>query len=160
VEQPNEARHLRLQLQPATSCRRTHSWAFDSPKRRKPAYLTFRQITGTSFRLLVIADSAFGCEDLTGCDSLAMRGHIIALASETCDVARFAFAAELNSAADALEHGKLISLALTEVAWPILGPTNLAASLEAGKLFLKISAFWHPEFNYSSLQLCQCETTV
>ena len=61
VEQPNEARHLRLQLQPATSCRRTHSWTFDSPKRRKPAYLTSRQITGTSFRLLVIADSAFGC---------------------------------------------------------------------------------------------------
>ena len=54
-------------------------------------------------------------------------------------VVRSSFAAELNSAADALEHGKLISLALTEVAWPILGPTNLAASLEAGKLFLKIS---------------------
>ena len=118
-----------------------------------------------------------------------MRGHIIALASEACDVANLAsscimksenvqvqildwsarrqkrmvrssFAAELNSAADALEHGKLISLALTEVAWPSLGPTNLAASLEAGKLFLKISAFWHSEFNYSSLQLCQCETTV
>ena len=83
VERPNEARYLRLRLQPATSCRRTHNRAFDLPKRHKPAYLTFRQITCTSFRLLVIADSAFGCEDLTGCDSLAMRGHIIALASKS-----------------------------------------------------------------------------
>jgi hypothetical protein len=134
--------------------------------KRKPAWLNFKAIPQPA-RLLVIADAAFRREDTTG---LAMRGYLLCLAGPAVDannltftgdaapestqvqilewasrrqkrVVRSTFAAELNSMADAIEGGKLLNLALTEISFPRWSMTQLATALEQGKLLLRLDVF-------------------
>ena len=145
--------------------------------RRKEAFLCFKSVPGP-VRLIVVADSAFRREDLTG---LAMRGHVIALASPPADIAhralqgdgppetvtvqildwsarrqkrvvRSTFAAELHSMCDAIEHSKLITLAFTEVYQPGKSPVQLAEALELGRLFLRIDVYTDCRSIYDSLK--------
>jgi hypothetical protein len=134
--------------------------------RRKEAFLTFKAIP-TPCRLIVIQDSAFRREDVSG---LAMRGDILALAGPPADahnknnsgeaapevvqlrildwcarrqkrVVRSTFSAELNSMSDAVERSKLICLALTEIQFPQYGPIELKQAIDEGNLPYQIHVY-------------------
>ena len=122
--------------------------------RRKPAFLHFRQLTGT-LKVAVISDAAFRREDSTG---LAMRGCIIALAEahdshpggklQIVDfyskrqrrIVRSTFGAELNALVDGFEIGKLLALTMAELSEPGHTVTSLRALEESGRFPVPIEA--------------------
>jgi hypothetical protein len=149
--------------------------------KRKEVTLVYKRIDTTRgpVRLCIVADAAFRREDLTG---LAMRGHLVFLASAAADshcllqgadaapetvqiqilnwcakrqkrVVRSTFAAELNSAADALEDGKLLALAITEIAEPSLSALHLQSRLVSGTLAVKLHLFTDCRSIFDALKL-------
>ncbi|CAK0801215.1 unnamed protein product, partial [Prorocentrum cordatum] len=97
--------------------------------KRKPCVIRFEKLL-PPLRVLVISDSAFKRENG---ESMARRGHILALAEKQGDnpggrahwleavskrhrrVTRSTFAAEINGLADAIEPGKVIAMQCSEV---------------------------------------------
>jgi hypothetical protein len=107
---------------------------------------------GDAWRITVVSDSAFKRESET--DALTTRGAIIGLSTVHSSspggalhvlefysrrqkrICRSTFAAELNSAVDAAEMGKLLNLTLTELYSKGATASYLAECMDKGRLLL------------------------
>jgi hypothetical protein len=141
--------------------------------KRTKAKILYVKLT-SPVKLAVISDSAFRKEDKTG---LAMRGAIVALCEQAIDhpggklqilefwsrkqrrVTRSTYAAELHSVADAIEVGRMISYALSEI---FLSKTPTAAELlkleEGGSLLFDMEAMVDCRSLYDSLRQPELRT--
>lgn len=136
--------------------------------KRKPMFLKFTKLHSPSLKTLVISDSAFRREDSSG---LAMRGCVIGIAENFSDqvgghiqmieffsrrqrrVVRSTFGAELGSAADGVEIGKLIAYTLAELIIPNLTTAQIIRLDETGGLPVPIQLVTDCRSLYDALKV-------
>jgi hypothetical protein len=141
--------------------------------KRTPSALVYRKLNG-QLKLLVISDSAFKREDKSG---LAMRGALICIAEQKYAdnpggnlhiieyyarkqrrVTRSTYAAELQALADAVEVGRLVNLAYTEIMIANVTATRLMQLENHGQLFIPMEAVIDAKSVFDSLRMPETKT--